>query len=72
MRAVDHYLAAEDDLEAAEQAPGGTARQQALMYRAQVHAALALAGATAMHAYTTSAPDDPELADWEDAAGGRG
>lgn len=67
MRAVDHYAKAEDLLEHAHEQVSGPA-PEANIAAAQVHATLALAGATAMQAYSRA--DDTELDDWAEAAGG--
>lgn len=62
MRAIDHYREAEELLHN-DGRPGVVAA-------AQVHALLALAGATALQAYSSG--DEPELAEWQAAAGGEG
>lgn len=73
MRAVDHYLEAEklagDAAQQMEEDGPGTGADETCAL-AQVHATLALAGATAMQAYSTS--QDTELDDWAQAAGGDG
>lgn len=80
MRAVDHYTEAEKLLDTvtsgdddglivtldAEGMRGGFTTHT--LAAAQVHATLALAGATALQAYSTGNED--ELTTWEDIAGG--
>jgi hypothetical protein len=77
MRAVEHYREAEEHLRASEwqrQQAGENDDDAAMadaMHEAamgQLHATLALAGATALTAYSKG--DEAELADWEFAAGG--
>ncbi|GAA4849556.1 hypothetical protein GCM10023403_10350 [Pseudonocardia benzenivorans] len=68
MRAVDHYREAEQTLEVAKDASDLDNSVLAAIAVAHVHATLALAGATALQAYSTG--DENELADWEHAAGG--
>lgn len=70
MRACDHYLEAERILgvaaqQLAEDGPDVGADEEIAL--AQVHATLALAGATALQAYSRG--HEPELEDWIDAAG---
>lgn len=69
MRSVDHYIAAEQLLQSAaeHEASGLLAAARLNLLHAQTHATLALAGATALQAYTTG--DEDELADWETIAG---
>lgn len=67
MRAVAHYTEAEKLLLLAGDADADPTEYLAA---AQVHATLALAGATAMQAYCSG--DSTELEDWEAAAGGDG
>lgn len=73
MRAVDHYVAAEQLLALAEATDTADplVDVEVAQHRvacAQVHASLALAGATAMQSYGTA--QDAELDDWQAAAGG--
>lgn len=74
MRAVDHYLEAEGALEllASGEANDDDAVRAAILGIAQVHATLALAGATAMGSYARvdDEASDAELDDWLAAAGG--
>lgn len=79
-RAVDHYAVADalaasltesfDDMKELEPDEAATMAPLLLATLAfgQLHATLALAGATALQAYSTG--DENELADWEHAAGG--
>lgn len=68
MRAVDHYTEAEKLLLTVANL-NGAEPEQATEYlaAAQVNATLALAGATALQAYTDGSED--ELEDWAKAAG---
>lgn len=70
MRAVEHYTEAENVLAlvARGEANEDSDERAAVLAIAQVHATLALAGATALQAYTTG--DETELAEWERATGG--
>lgn len=70
MRAVDHYTTAEEYLDIGEDAELGSDKERFHVAAAQVHALLALAGATALQAYCTAEDTDGELNDWQDAAGG--
>ena len=70
MRAVDHYAEAEKALDRSHREPIDDGTAGYYLARAQVHATLALAGATAMQAYSTA--QDAELDDWAEAAGGDG
>lgn len=74
MRAVDHYVEAEICQSAAADCEGrGELDVAALnLQHAQVHATLALAGATALQSYTRMGDEasDAELDDWQVAAGG--
>lgn len=65
MRGVDHYKKAEVLVETADRD-----NDDAAAALAQVHATLALAGATALATYCRVEGSDGELADWEHAAGG--
>lgn len=71
MRACDHYLRSERilaDLE--ELVPTGEVTETDIantLAAAQVHATLAVAGAHALNAYSRG--DEPELDDWQAAAG---
>jgi hypothetical protein len=65
VRAVDHYLIAEDLLERYED---NQTILPDLNVRIGHHAMLALAGATALQAYSRG--NEAELDDWADAAGG--
>jgi hypothetical protein len=70
MRAVDHYREAEKVLQVIANGDhgGDPTVLGGLVGVGQIHATLALAGATALQAYSTG--DEAELADWETAAGG--
>lgn len=78
MSAIWHYLEAEklaknadellDDAAKANGEADAVAGFHMAIARAQVHATLALAGATALQAYSTGNED--ELTTWEDIAGG--
>jgi len=68
MRAVEHYTAAEEYLDIAEDAERGSDKERFHVAAAMVRATLALAGATALQAYSQGNED--ELTDWEAAAGG--
>lgn len=69
MKSWEHYAEAERQIEYAEQA-GSEGMETRHLLCAQVHATLALAGATALQAY--SGGDEPELDEWQAAAGGEG
>lgn len=69
MRAVEHYVEAERQIEYAEEAKTESLETRHLLC-AQAHATLALAGATALATYCRVEGSDGELADWEHAAGG--
>lgn len=69
MRACEHYVEAEEQIRYADEAQTESLETRHLLC-ANVHATLALAGATAMQAYVRG--DSDELADWEAAAGGDG
>lgn len=71
-RAVWHYQQAEDHQEAAADAEieGDRERAELNLRHGQLHATLALAGATALQSYARVDDSDEELADWEAAAGG--
>lgn len=69
MRSVEHYLEAEEQLLHAEKA-GAESLETRHLLAAQVHATLALAGATALQAYSRGS--EAELEDWADAAGDGG
>lgn len=72
MKAHEHYQEAELCQEAATNAEHDGDRELAEtnLRHGQLHATLALAGATAMASYVTV--DAAELAEWEAAAGGEG
>lgn len=73
MRAVEHWLEAErlagDAKQQMEEDGPGTGADETCAL-AQVHATLALAGATALQSYARVKVDDAELDDWKAAAGG--
>lgn len=68
-RAVWHYQESEQQIEYAD-AAGTESLETRHLLCAQVHATLALAGATALASYCRVEGSDGELADWEHAAGG--
>lgn len=82
MRSVDHWKRAQDLVDMVTDAdtemivslgnggdsPGEFTTQT--LAAAQVHATLALAGATALQAYITAEDPHHECEDWQDAAGG--
>lgn len=71
MKATDHYRDAERHLDRAYECDSDQAEREALhLATAQVHATLALAGATALQSYARVDDSDDELAEWERTAGG--
>lgn len=68
MRAVEHYTYAEQLLDMAGDDENGSDQERYHLAAAQAHATLALAGATALQAYSQGG--EPELDDWQFAAGG--
>ncbi|TAK32292.1 MAG: hypothetical protein EPO40_02915 [Myxococcaceae bacterium] len=69
MSAVDNYRESERLLGLVARAPRDGTEAAELIGLAQVHATLALAGATALQSYARVGDDD-ELDDWKAAAGG--
>lgn len=65
--AIQHYREAEQLLSYADEVESGSDAERNLLAAAQVHATLALAGATALQAYSDGSED--ELEAWARAAG---
>lgn len=73
MRAIEHYREAEELVGCVVDQNGAIPSDpsaRAILAAAQVRATLALAGATALQAYSSG--DEPELDEWQAAAGGEG
>lgn len=69
MKATDHYRDAERQIDLAYET-SNVEREALHLATAQVHATLALAGATALQSYARVDDSDDELGEWESVAGG--